>query len=460
MGREVDLTENQEINQLGRRSFLGLAAAAVGGVVLAACGNGSSSSTATTAASTGSGSSSSTALAVQTGPIIVAGEQDNSGTIATLIQQWNNANPDTPVTYQTIPPTTNDVYNQYVTALAGGASTPDVLTMDVTYPGTFAAAGWVLPLDAYADAAYQDQFISTALDIGKYKGKLYAIPQSIDVGQLYYRTDLLQKYNEKVPTTIAELVATAQKIQAAERQSNPNFWGYVWEGAQIEAVFDEFCEYTWGYGGELSSGSKLTLDTPAAHSSLQFLYDTIYTTKISPPGTSTMKPNDALVLMQNGNALFMRNWTFAYALANKASVSKVAGQVSNASLPGVTAADGHGCTGGWMYGINAKSARPEAAWRVIQYLTSKPQQIQMTAGAGLLSARKDVQGDAQLVAASPNLKNLPGILAKAKARPSIQNYPAVSATFQAPLNSVLANQTSVSGGIQAIQQAGASAVVA
>ena len=84
----------------------------------------------------------------------------------------------------------------------------------------------------------------------------------------------------------------------------------------------------------------------------------------------------------------------------------------------------------------------------------------MTAGAGLLSARKDVQGDAQLVAASPNLKNLPGILEKAKARPSIQNYPAVSATFQAPLNSVLANQTSVSAGIQAIQQAGASAVVA
>ena len=134
--------------------------------------------------------------------------------------------------------------------------------------------------------------------------------------------------------------------------------------------------------------------------------------------------------------------------------------VSYASLPEVTAADGHGCTGGWMYGINAKSQRPEAAWRVIQYLTSKPQQIQMTAGAGLLSARKDVQGDAQLVAASPNLKNLPGILEKAKARPSIQNYPAVSATFQAPLNSVLANQTSVSAGIQAIQQAGASAVVA
>ena len=458
MGSEIERDEVSSSGEIGRRKFLGLGIAAVGGAVLAACGSGSSSSTTTAAAA--AGTTTTGAPARQTGPIVLAGPQDNSGTITILINQWNNANPDTPVSFQTIPPTTNDVYNQYVTALAGGASTPDVLTMDVTYPGTFAAAGWVLPLDQYASSSFQSGFIPTALDIGKYKGKLYAIPQSIDVGQLYYRTDLLTKYNEKVPTTYAELVRIAEKVQAGERASNPNFWGYVWEGAQIEAIFDEFCEYTWGYGGEISSGSKVTLDTAAGNKSLQFLYDCIYTTKISPPGTSTMKPNDALVLMQNGNALFMRNWTYAYTLANSPTQSKVPGMVSNATLPGLTDGSGHGCTGGWMYGINAKSTRPEAAWRVVQYLTSQAQQIQLTAGAGLLSARKDVQANTELLVKSPNLKNLPTILASAKARPSIQNYPAVSTTLQAPLNSVIAKQSSVSAGLSAMQAAVGSAVVA
>ncbi len=458
MGSETEGNEIISDGGIGRRKFLGFGVAAVGGAVLAACGSGTSSSTTTAAAAVGTTTSG--APARQTGPIVIAGPQDNSGTTTILINQWNNANPETPVTFQTIPPVTNDVYNQYVTALAGGASTPDILTMDVTYPGTFAAAGWVAPLDQYASAAFQSAFIPTALNIGKYKGKLYAIPQSIDVGQLYYRTDLLTKYNETVPTTYAELVRISQKIQTAERATNPNFWGYVWEGAQIEAIVDEFCEYTWGYGGEISSGSKVTLNTPAGNKSLQFLYDTVYTTKISPPGTSTMKPNDALVLMQNGNALFMRNWTYAYTLANSPTQSKVPGKVNNAPLPGLTNGSGHGCTGGWMYSINAKSARPEAAWRVIQYLTSQAQQIQLTSGAGLLSARKDVQTDTQLVLKSPNLKNLPTILASAKARPSIQNYPAVSATLQAPLNSVMANQSSVSAGLAAMQAAVASAVVA
>ncbi len=439
---------------LDRRRFLGLGVLAAGGAVLAAC-----SSSTPSAAKASSGGSSSTVVKKQTGPLVVAGPVDNTGTTTKIIDQWNAANPDTPVTFQTLPDVTNDVYSQYVTALAGGASTPDILTMDVTYPGTFASAGWILPLDPYLDSSITSAYSSTVLDIGKYNGKIYSLPDYIDVGQLYYRTDLLEKYGESVPETFDQLVATAQKIQAAERKTNPNFYGFVWEGAKIEAITDEFCEYVWGYGGEISKGSKVTLDTSAGKQGLQFMYDTVYTYKISPPGESTMLPNDALVVMQDGNALFMRNWVYAYALLENAGQSKVVGKVANAPFPGATAGGGHGCIGGWEYGINAKSARPEAAWRFIEYVTAKPQQLALSMGTGTLSGRTDVQTDPTVLAKSPNLKVMPRLLAAAKSRPSIKNYPEVSTTIQAPLNSVIAGQGSVSSALATAQAAVANAVV-
>jgi len=442
--------------KMDRRRFLGLGAAVGGGALLAACG----SSTSSAKSSTSSGSSSSTASKKQTGPLVFAAEQDNSGTLARIVKQWNSAHPHTPVTYQTIPPTTNAVYSQYVTALAGDSSTPDILTMDVTYPATFAAAGWIKPLDEYLPSGFASQFEKSAIDIGMYQGKLYAIPEYIDCGQLYYRTDLLEKYHASVPKTIDELVTMSKEIQAAERKTNPNFWGFVWEGAKIEAIFDQFDEWLWGYGGELSSGHKVTLDTKPGLDALSFMYDTVYKDKISPPSESTVNPTDAVVLMQNGNALFMRNWVFAYALVNDAKQSKVAGKVANAPLPGKSAGDGHGCIGGWMFGINSHSKRPEAAWRFLQYLTSQATQKELSLGAGVLSARKDVISDPAVLAKSPNLKEMPKILGSAKSRPSIKNYPSVSASVQAPLNAVIANQESPSAGLKAAQEAVANAVVA
>jgi len=85
------------------------------------------------------------------------------------------------------------------------------------------------------------------------------------------------------------------------------------------------------------------------------MYDLIYTYKLAPQGTNTYAPNDILALFQAGKAPFMRNWTYAYALANDPTKSKVAGNVGVAPTLATTGNQGHGCTGGWVLGINANS---------------------------------------------------------------------------------------------------------
>ncbi len=48
-----------------------------------------------------------------------------------------------------------------------------------------------------------------------YFDKLYAYPSTSDGGLLYYRKDLLDKYNLQPPTTFDEMKAACDKIRGA-----------------------------------------------------------------------------------------------------------------------------------------------------------------------------------------------------------------------------------------------------
>jgi len=263
--------------------------------------------------------------------LVYAAQQDDSGTIPKQIAAWNAANPNTQVTYQPGPKVSQDFLTQLIAAFNAKAVVPDVFDADVIWPGQFASAGWMKPLDSFLSSSFKQGVFPSAVTVGQYNGKSYAVQRYYDAGRLYYRTDLLQKYNVQVPQTMNDLVSSATKMQEGERAAgNQNFWGFYWIGAQIEALFDEFLEWYWGLGGNLLDKSgNLKFDNDQGRRAAQFMYDTIYTGKISPPGTPTYKTPDIVPFMQNGNAAFMRNWGFAQALLDDSGLSKFAGRVSD-----------------------------------------------------------------------------------------------------------------------------------
>ena len=60
----------------------------------------------------------------------------------------------------------------------------------------------------------------------------------MNIGMLYYRRDLVDKYGyRRPPTTWSELEAMAARIQKGERAAGKTkFWGYVWQGAAYEGL--------------------------------------------------------------------------------------------------------------------------------------------------------------------------------------------------------------------------------
>ncbi len=72
-------------------------------------------------------------------------------------------------------------------------------------------AGQVLDLtDVVGDAA--SQFSKPVLDAQTWDGKLYGIPQTVDMQLLFYRKSVLEKAGVAPPTTLAELTAAAQAV--------------------------------------------------------------------------------------------------------------------------------------------------------------------------------------------------------------------------------------------------------
>ena len=423
-------------HKMSRRSLIskgiaaGIGATALG-PLLAACGGGSTSS----------------------GPVTLqfAALVDTTGEQTAEINKFNQMNAGKiKVEYVELPPVATDQYSKFVTAFRAQSSTPDVVQIDVTWPAQFATPGWLAPIDQYVTSSYLSQFWPSAQAVGKVNGKLYGIQRYMDVGMLYYRTDLVQKYGGTLPQTRDGMEAMARKILAGEG-ANGIKYGYLLPGKKIEAIVDEWLEFIWGAGGNIGMPGNLQVNGPTQVAALQYMHDLIYTKKLAPSGTDTYAPNDILALFTNGQAPFMRNWVFAYAIANNPSRSKVAGKVAVAPTLAMPGQAGHGCTGGWVLGINAFSQNKDAAWKFIDYMLSKDTQTSMSMNAGLISSRPDVVNDPTVQAKVLYFQHLGSILNSAFNRPTLKSYNQFTTPLQAAINGVLSNQGSPADALNSVQ---------
>jgi raffinose/stachyose/melibiose transport system substrate-binding protein len=102
------------------------------------------------------------------------------------------------------------------TAVAGGAGPDIVGTPGPSFAMQLALAGRLVPLDGFAEQfGWNDRFAEGSLDLGMADGQLYSIPTEIETLVLYYNKTLFEQNGWEPPTTLAELTALAEQVQAA-----------------------------------------------------------------------------------------------------------------------------------------------------------------------------------------------------------------------------------------------------
>jgi len=342
-------------------------------------------------------------------------------------------------------PTDTDQRRQsLVIPLKARKNNPDVFLMDVAWVGQFSASGWVLPLDSFIQRDQFDLpkiFASVVKEADTYKGKIVALPVYIDSGLLYYRKDLLEKYGFSVPETWSELVDYSTKVQQKERENNPQFYGFVWQGAQYEGLICNFVEFISSNGGRIiDEDGTIVLNSKENTQALQFMADLINKYQISPPNTFTeMKEEEVRTYFENGNALFERNWPYAWNL-HQSDQSPVKGKVGLAVLPKFEGGQNAATLGGWHIGISNYSDNKEEAWKLVSYILSYDTQKKLALNLGWNPGRRDIYDDSEVKEKMPQMEVLKKAFEHTVARPNIPAYTQVSEILQKYVNSAISGK--------------------
>jgi trehalose/maltose transport system substrate-binding protein len=326
--------------------------------------------------------------------------------------------------------------------LAARSADIDVFQIDVVWPGILARH--LLDLSDAIGAETLSHHFEAVVQNNTVDGRLVAMPWFTNAGVLYYRRDLLERHGRPVPQSWAELAETAHIIMQAERDAGQaRMWGFVFQARAYEGLTVNALEWlhSHGAGTIVAPDGTVTANTPEVVAILARVAGWVGT--IAPRGVLNYAEEDARGVFQSGNAVFMRNWPYAWPLLN-APDSPVTGRVGVALLPRGGADGQHSATlGGEQLAVSRYSRSPEAAISLVRHLASRAEQKRRAIRAGLNPTIPTLYADAQVLAANPFFGTLYGAFVNAVARPSAvtgSRYNQVSAEFWNAVHTVLSGR--------------------
>jgi multiple sugar transport system substrate-binding protein len=422
-----------------RRSFLSAAGVGAVGLTAAACGS-SKSSTATTA------KTATTSTLTGVGPFTFVSGKDTTGYYPKAIAAWNAANPKEKCTFIQLSTSADQQLQSMVQNALAKTATYGVLSTDVVWTAEFAANGYIEQLDP-SDFALSTKLPPT-VTTAQYFGKLYAVPFASDGGLLYSRSDLLEKAGmSKAPSTYAEIIAAYDKVKG----STPGLQGYSGQFQKYEGLTCNVSEVINSSGGEiLNAADKPDVDTAAATTGLTFLTNGFKEGYI-PKAALTYEETESLQAFVSGQLMFLRNWSYAYAIANATDgSSKVNGKIIASPLPGLKTT-GTSTLGGHNLAVSTFCKNKQSAINFAKFMTSADQQRTFLTTTTNAPAIAELYTDAALVKQFPFLPILLKSITTAKKRPEAVNYNDVTTAIQNATYASLEGQLSPSAALKQMQ---------
>lgn len=339
-----------------------------------------------------------------------------------LLDDFRRAHPKVVLETQLLPNDSDVAHQYFLTSLEGGADF-DVFVADVIWVPEFARAGWIADLSA--DFTLGEDFLPAAIAAVTLEGQTRAVPWYLDVGVLYFRTDLVPR----APRTWAELEAFSRTAMAKD----PKLAGYLWQGRQYEGLVCNVYEAAWGFGAPSLVGERLALENPGTTRALETLRHFV-ASGLSPPAVTSAAEEETRRSFQDGRAVFMRNWPYAFGELQKEG-SAVRGRVGLGFLPTQSGEPGFGTLGGWQLAVNDRSSpqRKAAAVELIRALTSTEATVALARAYGRNPPRRSAYSqltEPEFVAVLPMLE-------RARPRPVTPYYGMISDILQSEFSAAV-----------------------
>jgi multiple sugar transport system substrate-binding protein len=232
-------------------------------------------------------------------------------------------------------------------------------------------------------------------EVGGYTG-LFGLPHKFDIFLGMYRPDLWEAAGVELPGddfSYADLLDAAAKLAPSQgddpvitlplKAGGPTFtnWSAIYRSEDGD-YFDEnkFPMFT---------GDNAVAAVEQLRSYLPYMPDDVLTLNFDP----------ALRIMAAGRAAYHENWNGFFPVILDPSQSEITDKVAFIPTPAGTVKRAQEL-GGWALGVARDSQSKEAAFQLLQALTSRANAVQYVQGGGA-SARSSVATDSDIVAKFP-----------------------------------------------------------
>jgi trehalose/maltose transport system substrate-binding protein len=368
-----------------------------------------------------------------------------------IVKPWEEKTGNT-VKLVPMPASTSDQFGQYRLWLAAGNPDIDLYQTDVIWAPQLAEH--FVDLTAIAKDLAPQHFPSI-IESQTVDGKLVALPIFTDAPALYYRKDLLEKHGVAVPKTWQELTEAAKKVQDAEREAGAkDMWGFVFQGNAYEGLTCDALEWVKSNGGGqiVEPDGTISINNEKAAAALELAKSWIGT--ISPEGVLSYQEEESRGVWQTGNAVFMRNWPYAYSLGN-GDDSAVKGKFGVTTLPSGGGDNKSAATlGGWNVAVSKYGKNQEAAIDLAMYLAGAEAQKTRTLIASNLPTIQALYEDKDIAEKQPIIPQWKEVFLQAVPRPSAPTkgkYNEVSSKFWSAVHQTLSGSGTAQENLEVLE---------
>jgi multiple sugar transport system substrate-binding protein len=279
-----------------------------------------------------------------------------------LTEEYMKANPGVTIKTEDVP--FNDYMKKLQTMFAADIG-PDVLWDSIWRQPKFVQAGAVIALD---DLVKGDntipKYTPAALDMGKYKGKLYGLPLGASTWVVHYNSTLFAEAGLKNP---GELKAANQwswdalkdaALKIGKREGDR----LVTQGYMTDRQAYTWMNYAFNNGAQYvdKAGVKFQVDSKESVEALQWLADFILTHKVSPTLTD-QQGGDYVPRFSTGKLALMTTWA-----GSAIDVKKVIGDKAQFDIIELPVSKSGRESGGYWHAnlinVNSKTKSREHAW--------------------------------------------------------------------------------------------------
>ena len=380
------------------------------------------------------------------------GGQQRPDIMRELFQQYMAANPGVKVSLE-VGGATSDLHQKYLNmVLSAKDTTLDVFLIDIIRPAQFAAAGWAEPLDAYLGnerEAFMSRYLPAYREANTVNNQVIALPALADSLFLYYRKDLLAKYQEPPPTTWPELARVAKKIQ--QRENDPNLQGLSFQGKAVEGAVCTFLLPYWSLGGEIIRDGKMSFERGKAEAGLN-MWRSMVSEGVAKKNSAEVGTDDTRKEFQAGKVIFGVNWGYAWNHFQAGADTRVKDKVGVTTLPAMPGGKPVSCMGGWNWSVSAYSKNKAASVALVRWLSSPEVSKQLALKGSFHPVFPSVYKDPQVLAAVPWFADALPVVETARARPGTPMYRAISDALRINTNTVMAGVKTPQQALDEIEQ--------